>query len=207
MLSLDDVSFSYGNAPILRHLSLSVERGEAVAIVGPSGEGKSTLLALIRGDLRPQEGRVTRGAPIEAIAMVQQVPDGLRARSALDNVAVPLLRRMSALRARSTAAETLDALQIGHLSTKLVRYLSGGELQRVAIARAMALKAPLILADEPTGNLDEDNSHLVFESLLIASRTGTAVVVVAHDMQLSQRCTRVLRLTGGALVDTAPPKT
>jgi lipoprotein-releasing system ATP-binding protein len=201
---------------VFRDLSIDVREGETVAIVGASGSGKSTLLHLLGGLDKPSSGEVTllRAAlgninetercrlRNEALGFVYQFHHLLGEYTALDNVAIALrVRRISTADARSRAAELLDAVGLNARKHHLPAELSGGERQRVAIARALVTQPKCVLADEPTGNLDSDNSNIVFDLLLAQVRERrAAMILVTHDRELAARCDQQLLLSGGKLV-------
>jgi lipoprotein-releasing system ATP-binding protein len=190
----------------LRDLNLSVSTGETLAIIGPSGVGKSTLLQLLGGLDRPTSGEVQfRGAAFstmtdtqrtelrnDAIGFVYQFHHLLGEFSALDNVAMPLwIRRMPRSLARQQAQAILARVGLADRLEHRPAQLSGGERQRVAIARALVTKPAVVLADEPTGNLDREAASRVFDLLMEGVRNqSSALVVVTHDPALAARCDR-----------------
>lgn len=189
---------------------LQVQAGESVAITGPSGAGKTTLLQLLGGLERATEGQVMiQGQDLsrlsdrdrtalrgKAIGFVYQFHHLLGELTALENVAMPLrIARVPIAQARSRAAELLRQLGLSHRLDHLPGALSGGERQRVAIARALVTKPAVVLADEPTGNLDAANAAQVFDLLMTHVRAqSAALVLVTHDQRLADRCNRVIGL-------------
>ena len=202
---------------ILRGVDLTLKRGEAVAIVGASGSGKSTLLHLLGALDRPTGGSVLLdGVDIgslgdEEAAAIRNIRLGfvfqfhhlLLDFSALENVMVPaLIQGRSSAGAKETAGELLRQVGLGDRLGHKPGELSGGEQQRVAVARALVNHPLVILADEPTGNLDADTSEQVHEVLFaLKDRYGVALVVVTHNRALASRAGRVLRLDRGVLED------
>jgi len=203
-----------GELTILEGVGFTIERGDAVAIVGASGSGKSTLLALMAGLDVPSSGRVVlEGEPMstldedgrarvrgEKVGFVFQSFQLLPSLTALENVMLPLELRGDAdveTPARAILAQVGLGERLGHYP----RQLSGGEQQRVALARAFVTRPALLFADEPTGNLDTRTGQAIIELLFdLNAAAGTTLVLVTHDEHLAQRCNRVLRLDCGRLV-------
>jgi lipoprotein-releasing system ATP-binding protein len=206
---------------VLHGIDIAVRAAEFACLIGPSGSGKSTLLNLIGLLEWPSAGSYhLNGRPIaqasddertrarlETLGFVFQFHHLLPAFSALENVMLPGLMRDGAHTAeqRRNATELLTAVGLGDALHKRPNELSGGMQQRVAIARALALAPPLVLADEPTGNLDTRTADDVFELMRRFNETkGTAFLVVTHDPRLAARCDRVIELRDGAVVSDAP---
>ena len=203
-----------GEVNILRGLDLEVAAGESVGIVGPSGSGKSTMMMIIAGLERPSAGRVeVAGEDLTAldedqlarfrrarIGIVFQAFHLIPTMTALENVAVPL-----EFAGRGDAFERAQgALAAVGLDHRLAHYpgqLSGGEQQRVALARAFVVEPLLLLADEPTGNLDGETGRQVIELMFeLAARRGTTLMLITHDPALAGRCRRLVRLLDGRVV-------
>ena len=202
---------------VLRGASFSLAAGEMASLVGPSGVGKSTFLHVI-GTLDPPtagevlfDGRDAVGMSEEELASFRNQSIGfvfqfhylLPEFSALQNTAMPgLIHRLSPKQAEAQAKEMLEIVGLGHRLDHKPGELSGGEQQRVALARALVLKPRLLLADEPTGNLDEATGEGIHQLLLeLNQRLGIAAIVVTHNPRLAERMPRRLRLTEGLVVD------
>ncbi len=199
---------------ILHEISFAVSAGEAIAVVGASGSGKSTLLSLLAGLDTPSRGRV-RLAGDEISALGEDARAELRGRllgfvfqsfqllpalTALENAALPL-ELMNRPHAQDQAEAMLARVGLGERLNHYPKHLSGGEQQRVALARAFAVEPKLLLADEPTGNLDSATGGEIIDLMFEMNReAGTTLVLVTHDEALAGRCGRVLRLAGGRLL-------
>jgi lipoprotein-releasing system ATP-binding protein len=215
------VARTYRQGPIdlkvLDGVNLAVAPGERIAIIGASGSGKTTLLQILGGLDRPTAGMVRiAGSDIHALAekprgelrnrtlgFVYQFHHLLPEFSALENVAMPLLvRREPRQVAEERARAVLDRVGLRERLVHRPHELSGGERQRAAVARALVTRPRIVLADEPTGNLDGNNAEAVFALLLELNReSGTSLVVVTHDRRLAQRMDRILEIDRGNLVE------
>ena len=204
-----------GPVEILRGVSLTVMPGETLALLGPSGSGKSTLMMVMAGLERPSAGRVElagqdlggldedRLARLRGsrVGIVFQAFHLIPTMTALENVAIPLELAGSG-NAFADAATTLGRVGLDHRLSHYPGQLSGGEQQRVAIARAFVAGPALLLADEPTGNLDQTTGTVVIDCLFAErERHGTALVLITHDPVLAERCERQLHMADGRIVE------
>jgi len=220
MVELHLVTKKFGGARdvvALDLVSLAIPRGEIVSIIGPSGSGKSTLLNLIGGLDRPTSGQVSiDGAPLadlsddgltrvrrDKIGFVFQFFNLLPTLSCVENVGLPLhLRGWPRKKVDDRARELLNLVRLGHRLQHLPEELSGGERQRVAIARALSIYPPILLADEPTGNLDTRSGEEILTLIRdVHSRLGSTVVIVTHDMDVARSCERTIALRDGRIVE------
>ncbi|MFT6991847.1 MAG: lipoprotein-releasing system ATP-binding protein [Paraglaciecola sp.] len=208
---------------VLKNINFSINKAEQVAIVGSSGSGKSTLLHLLGALDKPTSGQVTfeqqdiftfssnQQAQFrnQSLGFVYQFHHLLPEFSALENVAMPLLIAKKAIKqANESAMAMLDKVGLSHRYKHKPAELSGGERQRVAIARALVTQPKLILADEPTGNLDQKTGESIYQLLSdLREQMHTSFVVVTHDTQLAKRLDRSLNLIGGCLSDASTETT
>lgn len=222
MVDLRDVHLTLvgtaGPVNILRGLSLQIPAGQSVGVVGPSGSGKSTLLAVMAGLEKAQAGTVRvagqdlSGLDEDRLALFRRDRLGIVFQSfhliptmtAIENVAVPL--ELAGRRdAFDIAAAALDSVGLKPRLTHYPTQLSGGEQQRVALARAAAGEPALLLADEPTGNLDAATGGAIVDLMFtLQKRHGTTLVLITHDERLAEACDRVLRIRDGVIVEDAP---
>ena len=200
----------------LEGIDLSIAKGEMASLVGPSGSGKSTMLNLIGGLDRPTRGEVELdGQPLsklsddeltrvrrDKIGFIFQFFNLLPTLSCLENVGLPLhLRGWPRQKVDERSRELLTLVQLGHRLNHLPEELSGGERQRVAIARALSIYPPIILADEPTGNLDTHTGEEILALVRdLHGRLGSTVVIVTHDMKVAESCPRTIALRDGRIV-------
>jgi putative ABC transport system ATP-binding protein len=208
-----------GNVEILRGVDLSVNAGEAIGIVGPSGSGKTSLLMLIAGLERATSGTLeVAGTSLEdknedalaafrrdAIGIIFQSFHLIPTMTALENVSVPLEFRGIA-NAMQLAEEKLKRVGLGHRLTHYPGQLSGGEQQRVAIARALASGARILLADEPTGNLDQETGEQIIKLLFeLKKQEGASLLLITHDRALAKRCDRIAEVRDGKIISGNHP--
>jgi putative ABC transport system ATP-binding protein len=223
VVHLEKVSKAYGDGQLfyaLNGVDLEVRRGERVAIMGPSGSGKSTMLNLICGLDVPTSGRVcVEGTDLsqlsddqrtrlrrEKVGMIFQSFNLLPTLSAMENVSLPLRLRGQARReAEKRAHALLERVGLHRQATHRPDEMSGGECQRVAIARALIFDPPLLLADEPTGNLDSASGAEVLQLLEeLHAELNTTVLLVTHDVHTAQSCERMLILRDGRVAEDSP---
>ena len=213
-----DLSLGRGAARvhILRDVALTIGKGEAVGVVGPSGSGKSTLLMIMAGLERPDSGQVEidgvrLGAMNEdalarfrgqRIGIVFQSFHLIPTMTALENVAAPL-ELAGAYDATARATAELEQMGLGNRLSHYPAQLSGGEQQRVALARALCPRPSLLIADEPTGNLDETTGNTIVDLIFnLPARRGATLALVTHDAALAARCDRVIRMRSGKVEET-----
>ncbi len=219
MIELKNLNMSYalehGRLDVLRNVDLTVGDGDTVAIVGPSGSGKTTLLVLLAGLEAPfggsvkLDGRILGELDEDALADLRRDRIGIVFQSfhlvpsltALGNVALPL-EIAGAENTRARASAMLERVGLGGREDHYPRQLSGGEQQRVAIARALVHEPKLLLADEPTGNLDLHTGETIIDLLFeLNADSGSTLVLVTHDEAIADRCQRVVRLHDGGLIE------
>ena len=203
MLVIDGVSHRYRTGPpVLRDISLIFDQPAGIlAFVGASGSGKTTLLGIVGKLIRPTEGSVSFTAAGESslVSWLFQTPNVLAYRTVIDNAAIGALATTPDWRAaRDRASDVLERYGLAPLATAKTKTLSGGETQRLVLARAEMARAPLLLADEPTGQLDHDNTLMVARSLTELARSGTTVVVATHDPVVAAQADATLTITNGS---------
>ncbi len=206
-----------GPVHILKDVTLRADQGEAIGIVGPSGSGKTSLLMVIAGLEPVTSGRITvAGTTLhdkhedqlakfrrDTVGIVFQSFHLIPTLTAIENVAVPLEFRGD-VDALTHARNGLERVGLGHRMTHYPGQLSGGEQQRVAIARALASGAKILLADEPTGNLDQETGEAIIKLLFdLKDREGATLLLVTHDAQLAARCSRIIHVRDGHVEDSA----
>jgi len=217
-IQLDDIhlrlSSDAGEVNILRGINLNIERGETVGLVGPSGSGKTSMLMVVAGLERPTEGRVQvagndiTGLGEDKLALFRRDHTGIvfqnfhlvPTMTALENVALPL-EFAGRKQAFESAREQLEAVGLGHRLEHYPGQLSGGEQQRVALARAFVTEPTILLADEPTGNLDGKTGDHVMELLFdLHARKNTTLLLITHAPALAEKCKRILTMADGHIV-------
>jgi lipoprotein-releasing system ATP-binding protein len=215
LIELVNVKKRVGNEEILKGVDLKVHKGEFLAVVGASGSGKSSLLYIMGLLDFPTEGRVFfKGQQVssmdpqvvskirnESVGFVFQFHYLLPEFNLLENVMIPMLKKGTPRRqAEERARELLKSLGLDGKEKRKIYQVSGGEMQRTAIARALANNPEVILADEPTGNLDSKNTQMVMQILEDINRSGTTVVMVTHELNLAKRADRIVQMKDGLLV-------
>jgi len=215
LIELVNVKKRVGNEEILKGIDLKVHKGEFLAVVGASGSGKSSLLYIMGLLDFPTEGRVFFNGQ-QVSSMDPQVVSKIRNESVgfvfqfhyllpefnlLENVMIPMLKKgIPRRQAEERARELLKSLGLDGKEKRKIYQVSGGEMQRTAIARALANNPEVILADEPTGNLDSKNTQMVMQILEDINRSGTTVVMVTHELNLAKRADRIVQMKDGLLV-------
>lgn len=214
---INDLCLSFGKPPqqtqVIDHINLEISHDENIAIVGPSGSGKTSLLMLLAGLEQATSGKISLfGHDITAmsedeltifrrhIGIIFQDFHLLGAMSALENVALPLQLNQDA-NAFEKAKDMLARVGLDHRTHHYPGQLSGGEQQRVALARALAITPRLILADEPTGNLDQDTGNKIIDLMFSLSQDENCqIILITHDMQLADQCDRKVKITNGKII-------
>jgi len=216
ILSGTDLSKKYGDLEVVKGVSLTIDAGEFVCLVGKSGCGKTTLLSLLSGLEKPTKGRVIlngkeiNGASEDVLALFRRENVGfifqsfnlIPTLSAWENVALPLFPiKMTSEERRRRATELLGKMELGHRIEHLPSALSGGEKQRVAIARALINNPKIIFADEPTGNLDSSTGEAIMGILnKLHKEEGVAILMVTHEDELAKTANRLIRMKDGEIM-------
>ena len=216
ILAGEGLSKKYGSLEVVKGVSISIDSGEFVCLVGKSGCGKTTLLSLLSGLERPTKGDVVlngkkiNGASEDELALFRRENVGfifqsfnlIPTLSAWENVALPLFPiKMTAEERRRRATELLEQMELGHRLDHLPSALSGGEKQRVAIARALVNRPKIIFADEPTGNLDSATGDAIMDILnRLHSKEGVAILMVTHEVELAKTAERLVRMHDGEVI-------
>ena len=222
LIELKDIQKTYrigdSEYPVLKGIDLKIESGEFIALMGPSGSGKSTLLNIVGCLDRPTSGRFTLlGQDIsqtsddelarlrrEELGFIFQTFNLIGRISVLKNVEVPMmLHGLPRVERKARALKLLEDMNIGNRADFSPPNISGGERQRVAIARALANDPKIIIADEPTGNLDLKNSDEVMKILTNLNRDGRTIIMVTHNPEITENCSRVIRLRDGRILENA----
>lgn len=217
LLELKNIEKSYGNHRILKNINLTINRGEFIAIIGQSGSGKSTLLNILGALDKPTEGSIFfKEKDIskctskelakfrnEEIGFIFQFHYLLPEFTVLENLLIPtwIMEKTSTLKFKDRALSLLKEIGLENLENRKISQLSGGQQQRVAIARALMNNSSLILADEPTGNLDSKNTLQVYDLLRKINReTETTFIIVTHDETIAQLSNRIIKIIDGEIV-------
>jgi putative ABC transport system ATP-binding protein len=216
ILAGEELSKKYGALEVVKGVSISVDAGEFVCLVGKSGCGKTTLLSLLSGLERPSAGEVVlngkkiNGASEDELALFRRENVGfifqsfnlIPTLSAWENVALPLFPvKMTGEERKRRATELLEQMELGHRMEHLPSALSGGEKQRVAIARALVNRPKIIFADEPTGNLDSATGDAIMDILnRLHKKEGVAILMVTHEVELAKTAERLIRMHDGEVI-------
>ena len=216
ILAGEELSKKYGSLEVVKGVSISVDAGEFVCLVGKSGCGKTTLLSLLSGLERPTTGKVSlngkgmNGASEDSLALFRRQNVGfifqsfnlIPTLSAWENVALPLFPvKMTGEERKRRATELLTQMELGHRMDHLPSALSGGEKQRVAIARALVNRPKIIFADEPTGNLDSATGDAIMDILNgLHKKEGVAILMVTHEVELAKTAERLVRMHDGEVI-------
>jgi len=216
ILSGTNLSKKYGDLEVVKHVTISINAGEFVCLVGKSGCGKTTLLSLLSGLERPTTGEIKLGgtditkATEDQLALFRREKVGFIFQSfnliptlnAWENVALPLFPiKMSGDERHRRATELLEKMELGHRMDHLPAALSGGEKQRVAIARALVNNPKVLFADEPTGNLDSSTGDAIMEILTkLHTEKGVAILMVTHEVELAKTSQRLIRMHDGEVI-------
>jgi putative ABC transport system ATP-binding protein len=203
LLSAHDVGVFIDGRAILQDVDLAVDAGEIVSLVGPSGSGKSCLLAVLGGLTRPDQGTL-RGTAIGRCGLLLQGLALVAVLTAAENVEIPLQTNadLAPDLIQRRSADTLHRVGLAGYSESLVEHLSGGQRQRVALARALAPRPPVLLLDEPTSALDATSRDLVLGLIEEEAAAGTAVVLATHDPEVAAHSHRTVAIRDGRLADT-----
>lgn len=217
ILSLENISLtlpgSAQDVTILQDISLAFPKGKSIAIVGPSGSGKTSLLMICAGLLKPSAGKITfQDQDIthfsedklselrrDNMGIIFQSFHLIPTMTAIENVAIPL-ELAGDTQARKRAEQALDNVRLSHRTTHYPAQLSGGEQQRVAIARAISVSPGLILADEPTGNLDQETGKVIISHLFDQVKSGSTLVLITHDPDLAASCDIQIHIQDGKVI-------
>ena len=216
ILAGEGLSKKYGSLEVVKDVSINVDAGEFVSLVGKSGCGKTTLLSLLSGLERPTKGSVVlngkkiNGASEDELALFRRANVGfifqsfnlIPTLSAWENVALPLFPlKMTAEDRKRRATDLLEQMEMGHRMEHLPSALSGGEKQRVAIARALVNRPKVIFADEPTGNLDSATGDAIMDILnRLNKKEGVAILMVTHEVELAKKAERLVRMHDGEVI-------
>ena len=216
ILAGEELSKKYGSLEVVKGVSISVDAGEFVCLVGKSGCGKTTLLSLLSGLERPTKGDVVlngkkiNGSSEDELALFRRQNVGfifqsfnlIPTLSAWENVALPLFPvKMTGEERKRRATELLTQMELGHRMDHLPSALSGGEKQRVAIARALVNRPKIIFADEPTGNLDSATGDAIMDILnRLNTKEGVAILMVTHEVELAKKAERLVRMHDGEVI-------